>query len=382
MKNLLRLSVLALLVPLMSCGGGSKKADSSTQSSSVKAVELSIAHIGAIESPSNMAVEHFVELVKERSNGSLIITNFPASQLGGDRDIMEGIIGGSIDMGVPAAGMAALFLPEYYIFDTPYMFVSQEHLNKVVNGELGKQIADKFLEKNKVRVLAQNWERGVRQSIFTKKVQRFEDFAGVKIRLPEIDSYLKGFELLKTRPTIVSFPETYSALQQGVVEGMECPLDWIYDNKFYEICKNLVITNHVFSIMTLLINDAKFQQLTADQQIIITNAAGEAGVFQNNLIRQKEGEYLKNMEAAGVNVSRPDLTPFINAVQPCCRIMIPYGAVECLIRLVPINKEIKRRVWYEISDGRPFKNNRMDRWVFYNGYDEPSGPADRHALCI
>lgn len=281
-----------------------------------KKVELSIAHIGALESPSNLAVEYFIKLVDERSEGTIKITNYPASQLGGDRDIMEGIVGGSIDMGVPGAGITALYLPEYYVFDTPYMFVSHEHLHKVIDGELGQEIADKFLETNGVRVLAQNWERGVRQTIFAKEVTDLDGYKGAKIRLPEVASYVKGFELLGTKPTIISFPETYSALQQGVVVGMECPLDWIYDNKFYEVCKYLVIDNHDYSVMTLLINEKKFQTMSENQRKIMLEAAVEAGEYENQLLRDNEAVYLKNMEEAGVTISRPDLQKFIDAVEP------------------------------------------------------------------
>lgn len=279
-------------------------------------VELSIAHIGALESPSNLAVEYFIDLVAERSGGSITVVNYPASQLGADRDILEGIVGGTIDMGIPAAGISALYLPEYYIFDAMYMFSSEEHLRSVVDGELGAEIADKFLAETGVRVLAQNWERGTRQSIFAGDVKDLGDFAGVKIRLPEIDSYLNGYKALGANPTIVSFAETYSALQQGVVDGMECPLDWIYDNKFHEVCKNLVMTNHVYSVMTMLINENKFNTLSDEQKQIIMDAAVEAGEYQNQILADKEAEYLENMKAEGVTVHEPDLQPFLDAVQP------------------------------------------------------------------
>lgn len=279
-------------------------------------VELSIAHIGALEAPSNQAVEQFIKLVDERSDGSIQIKNYPASQLGADREILEGIVGGTIDMGLPGAGITAIYLPEYNIFDTPYMFESEEHLMNAAQGELGQEIADKFLEKTGVRVVTQNWKRGTRQSIFSKDVQSLEDFAGVKIRLPEVEAYLKAFELLGAKPTIVPFNETYSALQQGVVDGMECPLDWIYDNKFYEVCKNLVITNHDYSMMTILINDAKWAQLSEEQQKVIQDAAVEAGDYQNQLLAEKETEYLEKMKAAGVNVFEPELEPFMEHVRP------------------------------------------------------------------
>ncbi len=307
-------SVCMFAASLAGCGSNAE--DSKTLESEEKSVELSIAHIGALESPSNLAVEHFIEIVEEKSGGSITITNYPASQLGGDRDILEGIVGGSVDMGIPAAGMTALYLPEYYIFDTPYMFDSEEHLMDVSEGELGEEIADKLLDTAGVRVLAQNWERGTRQCIFTNDVEDLEDFKGVKIRLPEIDSYLKGFELLGTKPTIISFNETYSSLQQGVVEGLECPLDWIYDNKFYEICKNLVMTNHVYSIMTMIINEEKYNTLSDNQKKILQEAAVEAGEYQNEILHEKEAEYLEKMKGEGVKVYEPDLAPFKEKAEP------------------------------------------------------------------
>lgn len=279
-------------------------------------VELSIAHIGALESPSNLAVEYFIKLVSERSNGSITVINYPASQLGADRDVLEGVVAGTIDMGIPAAGISALFMPEYYIFDCPYMFSSQEHLKAVVDGELGQELADKFLAETGVRVLAQNWNRGTRQSIFAAEVTCAAEYKDVKIRLPEIDSYLQAYKLLGSAPTIIAFNETYSSLQQGIVDGMECPLDWIYDNAFYEVCKNLVIDNHVYSIMTMVINDAKFQSLSENQRQIIAQAAIEAGEYENQVLAEKESGYIANMEAAGVKVSYPDIQEFIDVVAP------------------------------------------------------------------
>ena len=255
-------SVCMFAASLAGCGSNAE--DSKTSESEEKSVELSIAHIGALESPSNLAVEHFIEIVEEKSGGSITITNYPASQLGGDRDILEGIVGGSVDMGIPAAGMTALYLPEYYIFDTPYMFDSEEHLMDVSEGELGEEIADKLLDTAGVRVLAQNWERGTRQCIFTNDVEDLEDFKGVKIRLPEIDSYLKGFELLGTKPTIISFNETLS------------------DN----------------------------------QKKILQEAAVEAGEYQNEILHEKEAEYLEKMKGEGVKVYEPDLAPFKEKAEP------------------------------------------------------------------
>ena len=105
-------------------------------------------------------------------------------------------------MGIPAAGISALYLPEYYIFDAMYMFESEEHLKKGSGrGKLGQEIADKFLDKTGVRVLTQNWERGTRQSIFSKDVEDLPDFAGVKIRLPGNRFLFKGYELLGAKPT-------------------------------------------------------------------------------------------------------------------------------------------------------------------------------------
>ena len=280
--------------------------DESAGEESEDVVELSIAHIGALESPSNQAVEKLIQLVDERSKGSIRITNYPASQLGADREILEGIVGGTI----------AIYLPEYNIFDTPYMFESEEHLMNAAQGELGQEIADKFLEKTGVRVITQNWKRGTRQSIFSKDIKDLDDFAGVKIRLPEVEAYLKAFELLGAKPTIVPFNETYSALQQGVVDGMECPLDWIYDNKFYEVCKYLVMTNHDYSMMTILINNKKWSALNDEQKKIIQESAVEAGEYENQLLAEKEAEYLDKMKEAGVTVYEPALEPFMEKVRP------------------------------------------------------------------
>lgn len=331
--NIIAAVLLAVLVMLTGCGqktepgsqtshaaentkGTEQEEQADRSGTSGSQIELSIAHIGALESPSNLAVEKFAQLVEERSGGTIKITNYPASQLGGDREILEGIVGGTVDMGIPGAGITAIYLPEYNIFDTPYIFESEEHMMNAAQGELGQELADKFLETTGVRVVTQNWKRGTRQSIFTKEVKDLNDFAGVKIRLPEVEAYLKAFELLGTKPTIVPFNETYSALQQGVVEGMECPLDWIYDNKFYEICKHLVITNHDYSVMTVLMNEQKWNSLTAEQQKIILEAAIEAGEYENQILAEKESEYLEKMKAAGVTVYEPDLEPFLEKVRP------------------------------------------------------------------
>lgn len=330
-KRIALVCVLVLAVgSLLGCGGSKKEEapKEETKQEAVKeeakeeaatageSVELSIAHIGALESPSNKAVEKFAELVNEKSGGSIAVKNYPASQLGADREILEAIVGGTIDMGIPGAGITAIYLPEYNIFDTPYIFESEEHLMNAAQGELGQEIADKFLDKTGVRVITQNWRRGTRQSLFTKDVSKLEDFEGVKIRLPEVDAYLKAFELLGTKPTIVPFNETYSALQQGVVEGMECPLDWIYDNKFYEISKYLVMTNHDYSVMTVLMNDNKWNSLSAEQQKAVTEAAIEAGEYENQLLAENETFYLEEMKKAGVTVYEPDLEPFFEKVRP------------------------------------------------------------------
>ena len=270
--------VVILTVSLIGCGNTQKANNGNIDKKpSSQPVILKLGHIGALASPLHKATLKFAELVKQKTNGQVEIQVFPASQLGSELDIDQAVKAGTVDMAIPGAGDTANLLKEYNLFNTPYIFKNTAQLHQVSDGEIGKQFADKMLQTNGIRIIAQNWERGARNLIINKPVRIPADLKGLKIRVPQVPVYVEAFKAMGASPTPIAFPEAFGALQQGVVDGLECPIDFIYDNKFYEPVKYLILTGHILSVETLMINEKKFQSLTPDQQKDLVEAGKEAG---------------------------------------------------------------------------------------------------------
>jgi len=242
---------------------------------------------------------------------------YPNSQLGNERDLMEGLQLGTVQMAEVSGGVMSTFVPETGVFSLPFVFRDWDHLDKVLKTPAVVDRLDEItLKKSGIRILG--WmEQGFRVTLTVKKpINGLKDFEGLKIRVPEDKVLIRTFQLVKAAPTVIPWGEVYTSLQTGVVEGMESTTPAMYTMKFYEVANYIAETNHQHSVVGFLISEKFFQSLSKAAQEVILQAARET---MDSNYRQARGTAQKSLDLLKAKVKQtttPDIKPFQEAVQP------------------------------------------------------------------
>lgn len=258
------------------------------------------------------AMERFEELVEANSSDTIAVNIFTDGTLGNERDVLESLAAGSTDMSLAGVSDVVYWLPQYFL-SVPYLFTSVEHVRAVYDGKIGQDIDERVLEEKGIRTLA-IMNRGARQVTSNREINTPEDVAGLRLRLPENPLWVQVWGQLQPVATTVALSELYTALQTGVVEAQENPLETIVQNRLYEVQDYVVLTNHVRDVYKIQISERTWQRLSPEQQQIIQDAATDAALYGDSLLEASEIAYLEELEAAGVTVIEPDLIMFQEAL--------------------------------------------------------------------
>ncbi|MFN2353337.1 MAG: TRAP transporter substrate-binding protein [Desulfopila sp.] len=263
----------------------------------------------------NLAAERFGEIVTEKSGGELEVQVFPAAQLGSERDMVEGLQMGSLEMTLTSTGPMGNFIPQVKLFNLPFLFKDRESCYRVLDGEIGTRIADRFV---KIGIRSLGWyENGFRNITNSKRpVTSPADMDGLKIRVMEDDVFILTMKALGASPTPMAFGELYTALEQGVVDAQENPLAVIHSSRFFEVQEYLAMTGHFYSPAVMLISEITWQSLSPEHQKIVADAAKKAKDYERQLSIQADQELEAACAEEGMVVTHPDKEPFVKAVAP------------------------------------------------------------------
>ncbi len=306
--------MLSLVVGFFAgCGGGSGNGNGKDQSASGEKVELILGHIQSEEDVWHKASEVFKKEVEEKSNGEMTVKIYANSTLGGDRDMVEGMQSGTVDIAL-VAGVLGNFEPSIQLLEIPYLFHSEEEYDKIIDGEVGQEIKDRVLDKAGVRILS-FWDRGPRQVTSNKPINTVDDIKGLKIRIPEINAMKVVWEAMGASPITMAWNEVYTAIEQGVVEAQENPIPFIYSGGIHEVQDYLAITNHKYEYVTFPISETKWQSLTPEQQKIVEEAAKVATEWQDKEVERITEELTKEIEESGVTITKPDTQSFMDLAE-------------------------------------------------------------------
>ncbi len=228
-------------------------------------IKLKLGHVAPTDEPYHQAAEKFAELVKKNTGGAVEIQIFPNSLLGGQRELLEGLQLGSVDITLTTAAVLSSFLPKTQVIELPFMFRDSEHVYKVVDGPLAKEIYEGD-EKKKMKVI-DTWENGFRIiTNIVRPIEKPEDMKGVKIRVMENKMYIEMFKALGANPTPMARGELFTGLQTKVVDGQENPLGQIYTSRFYEVQKYISLTGHTYSPEAVVFSLATWKKIPAKHQ--------------------------------------------------------------------------------------------------------------------
>ncbi len=276
---------------------------------------IRLAHHLPTASEQHLAAENFAKKVADLSGGSLAVQILPAGQAGGQREVIESVSLGTIDMGYGESGLYANYLPEFSVLALAYLYRDFDHWKKVVDGEVGATLAASLEKKSGLKVL--NWMVGGYRYTFlrTRPVKEPADFKGVKIRLPEAPVFVKTFSTLGAIPTPIPAPEMYTALQTGVVDAMEGTAEVGYTFKIFQVTKFLSKTRHILMDGSFAMNASLFGKLSKAEQEALTKAAAAVAVEQraNHFAREKQW-FDKLSAESSLTVNEPALAPFVAAL--------------------------------------------------------------------
>jgi len=256
----------------------------------------------------------FAREVEKRTNGRYKIQNFYSGSLGGERESIEAVQLGTQELTLTSTGPVPNFVPEAKILDIPFLFRDKAHAHAVLDGPIGDEML-KLFEPKGFKALA--WaENGVRHMTNNKRpVNTPDDLKGLKMRTMENPIHIAAYKGFGIVPTPMAFPEVFTALQQGTVDGQENPLSVIMAAKFDQVQKYLTLTAHVYSPAVWLMNKAAYDKLSpADQQAFI-EAAKEGTKANRARVAEDDAKGVVDLRAKGMNViDNPDKAKFVAAL--------------------------------------------------------------------
>ena len=333
-KLIKKMSILICIVLVVSslfagCGGstndssGSKDKGAENQEGQeneqgkkpAKAITVKIANYYAADHPVNKALnEKFKPMVEKETNGEVVVEVYPNNQLGNEQEFVEAVQLGTVEIAM-TGNLWENTVPQFRLMQMPYMFVNYEHADAVLNGDIGEGIY-KYLEPLNVKVLA-SFPNGFRVVSNNKRaIQSIEDTKGIKLRVFQGKTIIDEMQALGFSTVVMPFSEIFTALQQGVVDGQDNPLATAYYAGWYDVQKYVAITNHMYSPGYLVINNDVWNKLSDNAKEVVKNASVETTTAIMNAVKQQQDEIVKDITTKGVEVTYPDLAPFIEKVKP------------------------------------------------------------------
>lgn len=300
-KMIVTTIICMLALPLFACGK-----DSNNQVGNDNDVyELKFAHVVRPTTPKGMAAEEFKNKIEEKSNGRIKVTIYPDSQMGTDQEINDQILSKTLDINAPFLSTITSFVPEFELFDLPYLFNDSQEVHEALEGELGEKL-NGYLE-DKGLISLGYWSGGFKQITNSiRPVKTVKDLDGLKIRVSQSPLLVTQFRAINAGGISVPFSDLYSALQTKTVDGQENPYSNIASKKFYEVQKHLTITDHGFMGYGLIMNKDKFESMPEDLQGIIREVSAEVTKWQWEKTVEMDGEYLNEVIEAGMIVEEFD----------------------------------------------------------------------------
>lgn len=269
--------------------------------------------VGHALSPSShygVGAQAFIDTLTELSGGAFTGEQAPAGQLGGERDMIEGLQIGSLDVVITSTGPLGNFVPEVFALDLPFLFRDYDHARNTLDGEIGQELLAKIGENELVGLAwSENGFRHVTNS--QRAVNTPADLDGLKLRTMENRVHMTAFSAMGASPTPMAFPELFTALQQGVVDGQENPVTVITATKFWEVQKFVSLTGHVYSPAAILASPILYDGLSDEQKGWFDEAATASAAATRAEVNRLEEAGVALLRENGMEVTTDiDKAPF------------------------------------------------------------------------
>ena len=279
-----------------------------------KTLVLKAGHSNPPSHPMHVQAEELADYVKDKTGGKIKLEIFPNEMLGSDKQMLEQVRMGALDIHIAPQGVVSAYTPKMAAIGLPFLLQNYKQVAAVCDGKIGDQIgAD--LAKNGM-ILLHFWDNGFRHiTNNVKPIYKPGDLKGLKIRTPEDEMTLAIFKALKANPAPLSFSELYMALQRKVFDGQENPSTNIYHSKFFEVQKYLSLTGHKYETSPFIVSAKTWKKLSKKDQKILTEGAIKFGVKNRAVFKAQDAKYNKELGNMGMKINEADLGAFQKASQ-------------------------------------------------------------------
>ena len=277
-------------------------------------VVLKLGHGLDTEHPVHKAMMFMAEKVREKSGGRMQVQVFPGEQLGNEKECIEALQLGYLAMTKTSSAPLEGFVPKMRVFGIPYLFRDADHLWKVLNGPIGKEILLAG-ESKRLRGLCY-YDAGARSFYAKRPINKPSDLAGMKIRVQNSIMSMKMVQAMGGSPTPVPWGELYTALDQGVVDAAENNAPSFRTSRHYEVCPYYCLDEHTCLPDILVISTRVWNKLSPEQQRVLQEAADESVAYQRKIWAEAELKDLQTVQEQGAKIVRPDKAPFRESVRP------------------------------------------------------------------
>ena len=295
LKTLVGAAALALSLPLLA------------------QTKLKWAHVYETSEPYHTESVWAAEEIKKRTNGKFEIQVFPASSLGKETDINQGLTLGTVDMIISGPSFAARSYPRIGIAYYPFIFRDGDHLIAYSKSDVFREMVNEFRQKTGIQITAYTYY-GARHTTSQRAFTDCAGMRGLKIRVPDVPAYRATPEACGANPTPIAFAEVYLALQNGTVEAQENPLTTIEAKKFFEVQKHIMLTGHIVDGLVTQIAPHVWNRLTDAEKKIFTDVTQEAAVRATAQIKKREGELVDEFRKKGLGIHNVNRQSFVDAV--------------------------------------------------------------------
>ncbi|WP_421681744.1 TRAP transporter substrate-binding protein [Stutzerimonas urumqiensis] len=284
---------------------------------------LKIAEVHPAGYPTVVAQEHMGEKIEEATDGELKFRMFSGGVLGSEKEVVEQVQLGAVQMTRVSLGTLGPVIPEVNAFNMPFVFRDHEHMRKVIDGEIGQEILDKITNSD-FNMVGLAWMDGGVRNLYTKEpVRSIEDLKGMKIRVIGNPLFIDTLNAMGAQGVAMATGEIYSALQTGVIDGAENNPPTMLEHNHYREAKNYTLTGHLILPEPIVISKTTWNKLTPEQQDIVMKYAKEAQMEERQLWDKKTEESVAKLKEAGVEFIEVDKQPFYEATAP---VRAKYGA--------------------------------------------------------
>jgi tripartite ATP-independent transporter DctP family solute receptor len=296
-------------------GAAALAATAAVPASAQTPIPIRVANPTADDDPIGIAAAHFSKRVRELAGNAVTVRVFSRSALGNENVALEGTIAGNIDVDIVSNTVLSGVVPEIAVLDVPYGLTSPDHAWKVLDGDIGRMFNDKIQAKG-VRVAGWAYAGSRCLMMRNKSVKSVADLANMKLRVPNNQTYNDIAKAWGTIATTVPWPETYLALSQGVVDGIETAPGPSFDQKHYEVAKYLIRTDHLIYFHLWVISDKSYQSWPGPVRNAVMNAAQEAALMNRKLRLEQERGVYDEFSKKGVTIVQPNRDEFAAKLRP------------------------------------------------------------------